>query len=189
MKGRKLPKLLEGELLIMAMFPIPMSPQGNYHYGGIAFRGTTKWRYPRIHAACDLGAPAGTPVFAVEAGIVLDVPKTDFYLGTYTITVKHANFVVRYGELDKHRLVFEGQKVAEGEQIGTVGLNSNGGSMLHFEMYRGDASGFLSQKGNDSNYKYVTPGNFQRRKDLLDPTPYLDSWYLSTNWDNYIWAE
>lgn len=173
----------------MAVFPLPLKPKHNYHYGGIAFRGTSKWRGDRIHAACDLVVPAGTPVLAVTGGFVTSVPKSSFYLGTYTVTIKHHNFVVRYGEVAFERLVEEGDTVFEGQQIGTVGRNTNGGAMLHFEMYRGDAAGFLSQKGNDSNYKYVKPGNFQRRKDLLDPTPFLDSWQLFTDWSSYVCEE
>jgi murein DD-endopeptidase MepM/ murein hydrolase activator NlpD len=166
-----------------------MRPAQDYHRGGISFRGTSPWRGDRLHAACDLVVPAGTPVYAVDGGKVLSVPKTDFHLGTYTITIKHSFFVVRYAEVSKNRLVKEGDDVTEGQQIGTVGRNSNGGAMLHFEMYRGDTSGYLTQKWNSTKYVNVKPGNFQRRKDLLDPTPYLDMWQVVTDWSVYVSSE
>jgi hypothetical protein len=50
--------------------------------------------------------------------------------------------------------------------------------MLHLEMYKGTATGPFSQKSNDSNYDYVPAANYERRSDLLDPTPYLDEWAL-----------
>lgn len=162
----------------MAVFPLPILPRQNYHYGGISFRGTSKHRGDRIHAACDLVVPAGTPVFAVEKGTVLKVPRKAFHLGTYTITIKHQNFIIRYAEVAQTRFVNEFDEVAEGQQIGTVGRNNNGGAMLHFEMYSGAAEGSLSREINPSKYLHVKHGNFLRRKDLLDPTPYLDSWSI-----------
>lgn len=133
--------------------------------------------------------PPGTPVFAVEAGLVTSVPKTAFFQNTYTITIRHDWFVVRYAELDFNRCVKEGDYVFEGQQIGVVGLNDAGKGMLHFEMYRGTAGGFLSQTSNDHTYDYVPVLNYQRRKDLIDPTPYLDQWYSQMNPDAYYYAE
>jgi murein DD-endopeptidase MepM/ murein hydrolase activator NlpD len=178
----------------MAVFPLPMRPQQNYHRGGIAFRGRSKSRGDRIHAACDLVVPAGTPVYAVEGGVVLKVPKKSFHLGTYTITVQHGTFQVRYCELAEKRMFKEGETVLEGDKLGTVGRNSNGGAMLHFEMYRGSVAGYFSQPWNSTKYLYVPPGNFQRRKDLLDPTPHLDRWQIITDWSGYVcedppWSE
>ncbi|MGI8640978.1 MAG: M23 family metallopeptidase [Pyrinomonadaceae bacterium] len=161
----------------MSIFPLPIYPQQNYHYAGIAFGGSSKSRGDRRHAACDLIAPPGTPVYAVERGIVLEVPRKPFYQHTFTVVIRHAHFVIRYGEVHENRLVSIGEEVSEGQQIGTVGTSNRGNGMLHFEMYQGTASGSLSQKHN-TEYLYVPPLNYQRRKDLIDPTPYLDSWML-----------
>lgn len=168
----------------MAVFPIPILPEADYHYAGISFGGVAKHRGDRRHAACDLMAPPGTPVYAVERGKVLEVPKKPFYQNVYTVVIRHNNFLIRYTELDENRLVAVGDEVEEGQQIGTVGKNFKGRGMLHFEMYQGTASGPLTQEHNQ-NYLYVEPRNYQRRKDLLDPTPYLDKWRLWTDFTLY----
>jgi murein DD-endopeptidase MepM/ murein hydrolase activator NlpD len=173
----------------MAVYPIPIYEMHNYHYGGISFAGTSKSRGDRLHAACDLVVPPGTPVYAVERGKVLQVPKTKFFQQTYTVVIRHNDFVIRYAELDKNRLVAEGDEIEEGTQIGVVGVNYKGRGMLHFEMYKGTASGPLSQPSNNDKYDYVTPGNYQRRRDLIDPTPYLDKWKLWTDWSRYSCVE
>lgn len=172
----------------MAVFPLAMSPQHSYKYGGISFGASSKNRGTRRHAACDLVVPPGTPVFAVESGLVTSVPKTSFFQDTYTITIQHPWFVIRYAELDIERCVKEGDYVFEGQQIGTVGKNYKDRGMLHFEMYRGTASGALSQKSNDHTYDYVPVLNYQRRKDLMDPTPYLDQWLAWSDPDAYFYA-
>ena len=168
----------------MAIFPLPIIPQADYHYGGIAFGAQTQKRGTRRHAACDLMAPPGTPVYAVERGMVLEVPKKPFYQNVYTVVIRHNNFIIRYTEVDENRLVAVGEEVYEGQQIGTVGKNNKERGMLHLEMYRGTASGSLSQPTNQT-YLYVDGVNYERRKDLIDPTPYLDQWRLWTDFSVY----
>ena len=46
-------------------------------------------------------------------------------------------------------------------------------SMLHLELYKNDEKGSLSQAGNKI-YDYVKPLLYDRRRDLLDPTKFLD---------------
>lgn len=170
----------------MPIFPLAQTPFSNYHYGGIAFGGTSKNRGDRKHAACDLVVPPFTPVFAVTSGTVIDVGTRAFFQNTYTVTIQHDFFIVRYAELDVTRLVSKGDYVGEGQQIGWVGCNYKGKGMLHFEMYRGSASGFLSQTSNNHTYDFVPVQNYQRRRDLLDPTPYLDQWRASSDPDSYM---
>lgn len=169
----------------MAVFPLAKVPNQGYHktkwhngWFGAPRRGTD-----RIHAACDLIARRGTPIYAVEKGTIINIDK--FYLGTDEITIKHPNFVVRYGEIERGKLptdIAEGKEVQPGQLIAWVGrLN-----MLHFEMYQGEESGYLTQTWNKKNYKYVNPANYQRRSDLMDPTPFLDRWKLWTNFSNWI---
>lgn len=168
----------------MPQFPLAKVPNQGYH--------KNKWHNGwfgaprdggRIHAACDLIARAGTPIYAVDHGKILNIDK--FYLGTDEITIKHPNFVVRYGEIARDKLpplIAEGEDVVPGQLIGWVGrLN-----MLHFEMYQGTGGGSLTQKWNKTKYDFVTPANYQRRPDLIDPTPYLDQWKLWTNFSNWV---
>ncbi len=80
-----------------------------------------------------------------------------------------AAFVVRYGEVTQNvpAGVKAGHKVARGQIIGHVGkLVSMHVSMLHFEMYKGTATGPLTNLANKP---------YMRRSDLIDPTPFLDT--------------
>lgn len=123
----------------------------------------------RKHAAVDLAAPAGTAVYAVEDGDVIEVMQ-NFKFNTSLIAIWHGDiyeddsFIVRYGEVD-HILFKEGDSVKKGDQIAVVGIQP-GGRQLHFEMYSGNSFGV-----------FQTPAMpYMRRADLLDPTPYLDKW-------------
>jgi len=169
----------------MARFPLATVPELGYQKGsGKRWFGASR-DGGRNHAACDLIAKPGTPVYAVESGTVLLVPKSAFFQNTYSVVIKHPNFIVRYAELDFERFVKEGDSVSEGQKIGTVGKNNKGKGMLHFEMYQGTIGGNLSQPSN-KKYLYVPEGNYKRRADLIDPTPYLDWWKLWTPLDNWM---
>lgn len=164
----------------MPKFPLPILPTQGYHHGGLRFGADRKKKDGtiRTHAGCDLLAPVGTEVYAIDYGIVLDVPKTPFIPNTnlYSVIIEHNEYIVRYGEVSKDVAegIYPGATVSEGQLISTLAKNNKGGAMLHFEMYNKDATGFLSQK-NNTTYWYVSDGMYQRRKDLLDPTNYLDT--------------
>lgn len=168
----------------MARFPLPFLPSQHYHYGGIRF-GAKRDNGSRNHAGCDLIAKPGTPVYAVEWGIVIDVPKTPFMKNSklYSVVVEHSLFIARYCEVDKPDPVeiHEGMTVQEGQLISYVARNNKGGGMLHIELYAKDGTGELSQPYN-TKYLHVEKRNYKRRKDLLDPTPFLDNWAAWTNW-------
>lgn len=123
----------------------------------------------RKHAAVDLAATAGTAVYAVEDGDVIEIMH-NFKFGTSLIAVWHGDiyeddsFIVRYGEVDQI-LFKEGATVKKGQQIASVGVQT-GGTQLHFEMYSGNAFGDF----------HTNTLPYMRRADLLDPTPYLDAW-------------
>lgn len=168
----------------MGRFPLPNVPNLGYHKGsGKRWFGASR-DGGRKHAACDLIAKPGTPVFAVTGGTVLKVPKKAFFQETYSVIIDHGTFIVRYAELDMLRLVTEGENVTEGQQIGTVGKNYKGTGMLHFEMYANTAAGELTQTTN-KKYQYVPEANYQRRADLIDPTPHLDVWKLWTKFGDW----
>jgi len=57
-------------------------------------------------------------------------------------------------------------EIKAGDRIGQIGwLKGLNISMVHFEMYSGTRKGSLTDRSS---------AGFQRRSDLLDPTPYLD---------------
>ncbi len=124
----------------------------------------------RLHAACDLYRYKDEPIIAIGPGqVVRDLYY--FYQGTYALEVKHSGgFIVRYGELTGKKVsgVSKGKNVKMGQRLGYIGVVNSGccRPMLHFELYSGKKSGALSQKGN----------RYQRRSDLMDPTPYLLRW-------------
>lgn len=132
----------------------------------------------RAHAGCDLYAPPGTAVLAVDAGVVTRAPYP-FYAKTFAVEVDHGAFVARYGEIAPGSCRLRlGERVEAGGPIATVGhlVGVNVPSdMLHFELYRGTASGPLTDtSGHGARTRDGRP--FYRRADLLDPTPFLDAW-------------
>lgn len=121
----------------------------------------------RKHAGCDLYAPIGTDIIAIEDGIVQIAPYL-FYSGTYALEIKHPSGVVRYGEikngvgdLKAGTLVKQGQVIAQVGQL--IGMTV---SMLHFELYGGTVPGQLTNRNNPP---------YLRRSDLINPTEFLDN--------------
>jgi murein DD-endopeptidase MepM/ murein hydrolase activator NlpD len=147
------------------LFPLHKLPAASWKDGGRQF-GSGRSN-GRKHAGCDLLAPVGTPVRAVAPGIV--VAHQPFYDETWYLVVDHDTFTVRYGEIKKQLPpgVRVGQPVMTGQIIAQVGLLvSLRKSMLHFEMYAGTKTGRLTVRENKP---------YQRRADLIDPTPFLDT--------------
>lgn len=131
----------------------------------------------RAHAGCDLYYPTGTNIYAIKDGTVLRGPYY-FYADTYAIEINHGSFVARYGEIQQTAQVAAGDSVTAGQHIAQVGHLvgiSVPSDMLHFEMYSGSGSGNLTDK-TSSSAKRADGVSFQRRSDLIDPTPYLNSW-------------
>lgn len=148
------------------LFPLKFRPKESYHERPRKF-GAPRSNGTRKHAGCDLYAPVGTPVFSVADGTIISI--YEFYLSTWAIEVDHGDFIVRYGEVRKNMPVGirAGARISAGRLIGEVGLLSGlKVSMVHFEMYDGTATGPLTQRSNKP---------YQRRKDLIDPTSYLDA--------------
>lgn len=149
-------------------FPLKTRPIQSYHTGARRFGTPRKGgqKKDRLHGGCDLYAPVGTEVYSVAAGTILGV--NPFYKGTWEVTVDHGTFTVRYGELkeDLIREIKVGAVVEKGTLLGHVGkLSGLNLSMVHFELYDGSGKGKLSDHFNPPYY---------RRKDLLDPTTFLD---------------
>jgi len=121
----------------------------------------------RKHGGSDLYAPVGTNVYAVKGGTVIQNPYK-FYRGSYAIEINHGNFIARYSEINVVSGLNTGSIITQGQLIGTVADLSLNKSMLHFEMFSGNATGPLT---NRSNLPYM------RRSDLIDPTHFLNFGY------------
>lgn len=146
------------------LFPLKSRPIPDYK-SGARFFGAGRANGGRIHAGCDLIAPAGTEVLAVADGKI--VRFAPFYLGTWSLEVNHGNFTVRYSEVAVQlpQGLNVGSRVKRGDVIAYVGLMTSNSQMLHLELYGNDAKGSLTQPDN-------LP--YMRRADLLDPTKCLD---------------
>jgi murein DD-endopeptidase MepM/ murein hydrolase activator NlpD len=176
------------------IFPLPFAPIYPYDsdapgVSGFQF-GVLRNGGPRIHAGCDLRAPFGTPVMAIDDGEV-HFPAWPFYgkgfPNIWVIAIWHPKLrdgqglLVRYGEIEQIPAWFtRGAPVKRGKVLGKVshqltktkeGVVDN--SMLHVEFYSTSEKGDTTRQGNEDNYDNVTPMRFERRHDLLNPTSIL----------------
>jgi murein DD-endopeptidase MepM/ murein hydrolase activator NlpD len=95
----------------------------------------------RVHDAIDIMAPAGTPVVAAAEGIV---EKLYFSRGGGGITVyvrsPDGQWSYYYAHLQEYAPgLTEGQRVARGDRLGSVGTTGNAGAAgphLHFAVHR-----------------------------------------------------
>lgn len=120
----------------------------------------------RAHAGVDFVAPKGTKVYAITSGTVRRV--AEFYEGTLAVEVLNDDgSILRYCEISTS--LKAGDRVEQGDVIGSIKRSNVGTEMLHMEVYYGDASGALTDVYNKT-YSYVDNKNFMRRSDLMDPT-------------------
>ena len=170
-------KALLAALNVEATFPFRRSSGWDYRTGMRRFGANRSGG--RAHAGADLYFPEGTEVLAVADGVVTGGPYY-FYNGTYAIEVDHGPFLARYGEVQRDTLARAGDRVERGQPIARVGhlqgltLPSD---MLHFELYDRTASGKLTQP-TQTSARHPNGRTFRRRRDLLDPTPFLHRWPL-----------
>jgi len=148
-------------------FPLRERPAVSYHERPQAF-GSPRDGGARSHAGCDLYAPTGTEILAVEAGTVTRGCYA-FYDVVFALEITSASGrVIRYGEISGAAPGIRlGSQIAEGQVIAHVGkMQSVAQAMLHLETYDGTGQGPLTDKARPP---------FMRRADLADPTAFLDS--------------
>jgi murein DD-endopeptidase MepM/ murein hydrolase activator NlpD len=90
-------------------------------------------RGSRRHLGVDMRSPKGSPIYAADGGVV----TASSYQGSYgnLIVVNHGNGLETYYAHCESLLVSVGDIVAQGQQIGTVGISGNAtGYHLHFEV-------------------------------------------------------
>lgn len=96
-----------------------------------------KGRRKRPHKGIDLAAPRGSAVMASNDGVVIYTGK-EFKGYGKMIMVEGNGWATLYGHLDKI-VVYEGQKVKQGEVIGALGnTGRSSGPHLHFEIRKLD---------------------------------------------------
>ena len=96
--------------------------------------GTTRTIYgvTDVHRGMDVPAPAGTPIYAAADG---QVSTSNHWTYGVSVKISHGSGLATiYGHMTT-RTVSDGQMVAKGTQIGTVGSTGNStGNHLHFEV-------------------------------------------------------
>lgn len=89
------------------------------------------------HSGIDLAAPRGTPVLAAASGIVTKVAakKGQGAEDGVAIRIAHTQTLESFYAFVEHPLVREGESVAAGQHIGSVGTPTGGpGPHLHFQI-------------------------------------------------------
>lgn len=128
------------------------STNSQYHFPLSGTLGMSQ-TFGSVHPGVDLRAPKGTPILAMDNGIVIDVEKNMVGYGHF-VRIAHAGTTsTLYAHMDQI-LVMPGQKVARGQEIGNVGVTGwTTGPHLHFEVHQGEAAvNPLSYIGNVFTY-------------------------------------
>lgn len=90
--------------------------------------------YREDHPALDIAAPTGAFVTAADRGVVIRAGWNEQGYGNFVVIDHHIDYVTLYSHL-ADVLVEEGEVVAQGQIIGTVGSTGNStGAHLHFEI-------------------------------------------------------
>lgn len=86
------------------------------------------------HSAIDVAAWTGTPVTAADRGVVIRAGWSDGGYGNFVVIDHKIDYLTLYAHLSEI-FVVEGQVVAQGQLIGSVGSTGNStGPHLHFEI-------------------------------------------------------
>lgn len=91
------------------------------------------WRWGKTHDGIDLGAPTGTPLYAMSKGVVTQAGWENSFGNKVEIQYWDGT-VSWYGHMSRIDVV-AGQEVVAGEQVGLVGNTGHSfGSHLHLEI-------------------------------------------------------
>ncbi|MDE2410829.1 MAG: M23 family metallopeptidase [Sphingomonadales bacterium] len=92
--------------------------------------------YSRLHAGVDIGAPYGSPIYAVGDGTVIFAGWHGGH-GNYVKLDQGGGYATGYGHMSRIA-VSPGSRVRAGQVIGYVGSTGlSTGPHLHYELYRG----------------------------------------------------
>ncbi len=195
-------KVINEIIIIPMRFPLDAKYNDKGYVSGERAFGSSRNHGKRAHAGCDLYAPVGEKIFAVDDGVI--TKYRDFYGQTFALEIDHGTYIVRYGEVQPPNAynaykndpppekdcnglpsdLKETDPVTKGQHIAFVGqlrldkdkngkLHNYPRSMLHFELYKKESSGSLTIT-TKTTYKHVIQRNYQRRDDLIDPTKSLE---------------
>jgi murein DD-endopeptidase MepM/ murein hydrolase activator NlpD len=154
-----------------------LAEEGWHGYSGRAFsaKRQTSEGVARRHAGVDLFGRDQDVVVAPESGTVLAI--LPFHHGTWAVyLITDDDVVINLGEVEKYSWrefdIGPGDPVAEGQPVARIGVQSGGGTMLHYEMY--DGAGVpqdeLVHMIRNSEFQWLDDDPPHR---LYDPTAYL----------------
>jgi len=114
--------------------PLPANwPYGSGHFAWPVYGWITQG-FQASHSGIDVGAWAGTPVTAADRGVVIRAGWSDSGYGNFVIIDHKIDYITLYAHLGDI-FVSEGQVVAQGQLLATVGSTGNStGPHLHFEI-------------------------------------------------------
>ncbi len=96
------------------------------------------WRKGEFHHGLDIACPAGTPIRAAQAGVVVFSGTKSVY--GKTVIIRHANGMETLYAHNSKNMVKAGQQVKKGQVIALVGVTGRTtGPHLHFQInYKGE---------------------------------------------------
>jgi murein DD-endopeptidase MepM/ murein hydrolase activator NlpD/predicted chitinase len=116
-------------------FPVPAPYEASFSDDWHACRDGCR----RMHKGNDIFAPEGSPIVAVEAGVVAKVDGTDDSNGGLSIWLRGDSGVAYWYAHNSANYVTAGQRVGRGQLIGRVGHTGNARttpSHIHFQINR-----------------------------------------------------
>lgn len=142
---------------------------GNILLGRSDYRISTRYKevdklHPKGHTGVDYaGVGYGAPVHTALSGIVTFTRTGSPTAGNYVEVYSDSGFVQRFLHLDRIT-VQQGQRIAIGDQIGTVGSTGQStGPHLHYEVYKTSAGPKMGETiHNDAAYTNIDPTELAR---------------------------
>ena len=114
-----------------------------------------------MHDGVDIAAPAGTPVYAADSGVVIFSGTLHGYGNT--VIIRHDDgYATVYGHHERN-LVSEGARVSRGQEIGEIGRSGHTtGANLHFEVRRDnvarDPLAYLPEPATSTGISFAAAG-------------------------------
>ena len=99
-------------------------PRASGHQWPLAVRGEVTTTFSSRHPGIDIAAPAGTPIRAVAAGVVIWAGWKDNG-GGFVVVLRHPNGMISTYNHSRRVLVSVGQRVGDGQEIAEVGTTGN----------------------------------------------------------------
>lgn len=134
---RKMMELCSSGSSVLPPMSLPLNTLSYAQVGAsIGMKVNPFYKVETMHQGVDLIAPQGDPVIAVADGTVTDVISSRKGLGNVVEITHQGGYVTRYAHL-ADVVVSEGQKVARGRKIASVGISGNSfAPHLHYEVLK-----------------------------------------------------